>query len=86
MTKMTVTTAGTVGKHPLYIIENQFGKFFIDELNGRFIVSGSIAAARYEFRQIHRQPPNEYGNFYKREKAGFEACREIIAKYSEKED
>lgn len=47
--------------------------------NGIFTVKGNQAAVIAAFRQIHRMPPNECGNFYGREKAGEAACRELIA-------
>lgn len=66
-----------------YVFTNDCGRFAIEELsNGTFIVRGNIKAAEIEFRKINRRPPNEYGNFYGREKAGFAACRELIATLS----
>ena len=59
-------------------IENIFGKFTIMELNGSFYVYGNIKAAEHEFKKINRRPPNKYGNFSGREKAGAAACKEII--------
>lgn len=61
-----------------YTFKNEFGQFMIADLGNRFIVSGDIRAAQHEFKKIHRQPPNKYGNFPGREKAGFAACRELI--------
>lgn len=59
-----------------------FGAFTIDYINGKYSVWGNREVANRAFRSIHRQPPNEYGNFYGREKAGALACRELIAKYA----
>lgn len=58
---------------------NQHGSFTIDEFSdGSFSVWGDVSAAKYEFKKIGRKPPNKYGNFYGREKAGFAACAELI--------
>lgn len=59
-------------------ITNRRGTFFISELGGNFYIKGNRAAARLAFSEIGRQPPNEYGNFYKREKAGASACIELL--------
>lgn len=83
MTSMRIIIQGTTGKFTTYVFENQFGtKFFIDDIKGHFSVSGNRAFAKDEFKQIHRQPPDEYGTFYGRDKAGQAACRELISKYS----
>lgn len=59
--------------------ENTCGRFTIYEYDdGTFSVSGNINAAKKEFKKIHRMPPNEYRNFFGREKSGFAACRELI--------
>lgn len=55
-----------------------FGHFQIEEMNGNYYVLGNIKEATKAFKSINRRPPNKYGNFYGREKAGFEACRELI--------
>ena len=52
--------------------------FTIQEINGSYTVSGNMEAAKKVFRSIHRMPPNEYGNFFGRENAGFSACKELI--------
>ena len=62
----------------IYEFKNNFGKFFICECNGDYSVSGSIKAASAEFKKIGKMPPNKYGNFYGREKAGFAACKHLI--------
>ena len=54
----------------IYEFKNNFGKFFIFEHSGKYSVSGSIKAAAAEFKKINKIPPNEYGNFYGRKKAG----------------
>ena len=61
-----------------YEFENNFGKFFVFEHSGKYSVSGSIKAAAAEFKKIGKRPPNKYGNFYGREKAGYEACKILI--------
>lgn len=61
-------------------ITNEYGVFTIQNIDGNYSVFGNRGAAKHEFKKIHRMPPNEYGNFYGREKAGFEACKEIINK------
>lgn len=61
-----------------YEFENNFGKFFVFEHGRKYSVSGSIKAAASEFKKIGKRPPNEYGNFYGREKAGYEACKILI--------
>ena len=61
-----------------YEFKNNFGKFLIFEHSGKYSVSGSIKAAADEFKKIGKRPPNEYGNFYGREKAGYEACKILI--------
>lgn len=65
-----------------YSIKNRYGHFkiFIFD-DGCCSISGDIKATQHEFKQIHKKPPNRYGNFFKREKAGAEACKMIIAKY-----
>lgn len=56
-----------------------YGDFYIIEYDdGSFYVYGNVAAVKSVFRKIHRMPPNKYGNFFGREKAGHEACRELI--------
>lgn len=45
------------------------------------VVYGSKNLANYYFKSINRKPPNKYGNFYKREKAGLCACLEILNKF-----
>lgn len=62
-------------------ITNKNGSFYISEFGGRFFVHGKIKAARLAFSEIGRKPPNEYGNFYKREKAGAAACIELLIKH-----
>lgn len=65
-----------------YEIKNDYGKFTIQEFdNGTYSIYGNIKATRFEFKKIGKMPPNEYGNFYGREKAGFGACKTIINKY-----
>ena len=49
----------------------------------RAFIKGSIYDSEFYFKQINRRPPNIYGNFYGREKAGFKACCEIIEKFKE---
>lgn len=55
-----------------------FNHFQIEELDNKFYVHGNMKEATKAFKSINRRPPNKYGNFYGREKAGFEACRELI--------
>lgn len=63
-----------------YEFTTERGRFAINEFsNGTFTVTGNIKAAVAEFKRINRKPPNIYGGFYGREKAGFAACRELIA-------
>lgn len=61
-----------------YTFTNRFGTFRIEQLGNKFYVHGNIKAAQHEFKKIHRMPPNAYGNFYGREKAGNTACEELI--------
>lgn len=44
-------------------------------------VRGPIPVAQNYFKSINRKPPNIYGNFYGREKAGYSACLEILEKF-----
>lgn len=62
-------------------ITNKSGDFYIAEFGGSFYVRGNINAARLAFSEIGRKPPNAYGNFYKREKAGAAACIELLIKH-----
>ena len=59
-------------------IKNNLGEFTIEKLGGRYYVSGNRAATKKAFAEINRRPPNEYGNFHGREKAGFAACEQLI--------
>lgn len=61
-------------------IENEFGHFTIENLNGNYSVYGNGKAIDKAFKEIGRRPPNEYGNFFGRKKAGFAACRELVEK------
>lgn len=62
----------------IYEFRNNFGRFFISECDGRYSISGNIKAAASEFNRIGKKPPNKYGSFYGREKAGFAACKQLI--------
>lgn len=71
-------------ENPCQIIQKlyRFNGFMFEELpNGGFRVFGSIPSCNRIFRKIHRKPPNQYGNFYGHEKAGYAACQEIIEKF-----
>ena len=61
-----------------YTFNNRLGTFSIDLIGGKYYVTGKRRAAALAFREIGRKPPNKYGNFYGREKAGFKACEELI--------
>lgn len=62
----------------MYQLRNDFGEFCIVECGGQYLVSGSIKAASAAFKNIGKRPPNKYGTFYGREKAGAEACKMLI--------
>lgn len=67
-----------------YRLFNDYGNYVITIFceNGipeSATVHGCKAAAAYDFKRIHRRPPNDYGNFYGREKAGLAACLELTA-------
>ena len=53
----------------------------IDEKNQESFVKGCKDIAIQYFKQIKRKAPNDYGNFYGREKAGYQACLEILEKF-----
>ena len=53
----------------------------IDEKNQEAFVKGCKDIAIQYFKQIKRKAPNDYGNFYGREKAGYHACLEILEKF-----
>ena len=53
----------------------------IDEKNQEAFVKGCKDIAIQYFKQIKRKAPNDYGNFYGREKAGYLACLEILEKF-----
>ena len=53
----------------------------IDEKNQEAFVKGCKDIAIQYFKQIKRKAPNDYGNFYGREKAGYNACLEILEKF-----
>ena len=53
----------------------------IDEKNQESFVKGCKDIAIQYFKQIKRKAPNDYGNFYGREKAGYNACLEILEKF-----
>lgn len=47
------------------------------------LVYGDIHTMNKYFNAIKRRPPNKYGNFFNREKAGLKACYEILEKYKD---
>ena len=61
-----------------HTFKNSFGTFTIEEYDGRYSAYGSIKASAHAFKEIGRRPPDKYGNFYGREKAGFAACKQLI--------
>lgn len=67
-----------------YKIENEIGSFTIRGAyeDGSFSVYGNVKACEFEFKKINRRPPNEYGNFYGRKKAGIAACKEILKNHN----
>lgn len=61
-----------------YEFNNKMGTFFLTKCGGQYLVSGSIKAASDAFRKIGKRPPNKYGTFFGRERAGAEACQMLI--------
>lgn len=51
--------------------------------DGTYRVFGNKHFARQRFKKIGRKPPNEYGGFYGREKAGAAACQKLIEMWDE---
>lgn len=69
-----------------YSIKDGWGRIVwgIDSFaDGTYRVFGNKHFAQQRFKKIGRKPPNEYGNFYGREKAGAVACQSLIEMWDE---
>lgn len=68
-------------EHTIYS-ENRLDYFVISEFkDGHFSVYGNRKICQAKFKEINKRPPNEFGVFLGHEKAGYNACRELINKY-----